>query len=185
MVTSLIIAWVYSIQKHSDKAFNHSILKDNSNVVEFCMIFFPLFLNFLSAIPMGFILISKISMHIYSRFIEWDVHTYTLKEVPTYVNDPMKLETLSYVEHIFTSKNGIMTDNNLVFKMCSVGDIIYGTEDSAGEKCVFEKVEGFNFKDHRLHDDVIENNLNGVKCQELFKALAFCHSCKIKKTNLK
>ena len=74
-----------------------------------------------------------------------------------------------------------MTDNNLIFKMWSIGEMIYGTEDSGDKKCVFERVEGFNFKDHRLHDDIIENTLNGVKWRELFKALAFCHSCKIRK----
>ena len=90
----------------------------------------------------------------YSKFIEWDVHAYTLKDIPTYVNDPKKIETLSYVEHLFTSKNGVMTDNNLVFKMCSIGDIIYGTEDSGDKKTVYEKVDGFVFRDHRLYDDI-------------------------------
>jgi len=120
-------------------------------------------------------------LHLYSKFIEWDVHSYSLKDIPTFVNDPKKIESLGYIEHLFTSKNGIMTDNNLVFKMCSVDDTIYGTEDSGDKKAVFEKVEGFNFKDHRLHDDIIEENLTGVKCRELFKALAFCHSCKLSK----
>lgn len=181
VVTSLVVAWVYTTQRNSDQTFSKAVLKNDSGVGQFFNNFFPLFLNFLSAIPINFILITKIILHIYSKFVEWDVHAYTLKDITTYVNDPKKLEALGYVEHLFTSKNGVMTDNNLVFKMCSIGDVIYGTEDSGDRKAVFEKVDGFNFKDHRLHDDIIENNLNGVKCQELFKALAFCHSCKLRK----
>lgn len=164
LIISIIIAWVYTTQKADSKpSFLYSVLQDRSSFGTFCKNFFPLFVNFLSAIPINFVLISRISLHIYSKFVEWDVHTYTLKEVPTYVNDPRKLENLAYIEHIFTSKNGIMTDNNLIFKMCSIGEMIYGTEDSGDKKCVFERVEGFNFKDHRLHDDIIENTLNGVK----------------------
>lgn len=180
-IISLIIAWVYTTQRSSQYTFNKGVLNDKSNLVQFLENFFPLFLNFLTAIPINFVLISKITMLIYSKFIEWDVHAYTLKEIPTQVNDPKKIESLGYIEHLFTSKNHILTDNHLVFKMCSIGDMIYGTEESADKKAVFEKVDGFNFKDPRLHDDIIENNLNGVKCQELFKALAFCHSCKIRK----
>lgn len=175
------MAWVYDTQRQSKKSFVKEVIGVENSVSFFFENFFLIFLNFLSSLPINYILILKITLHMYSKFIEWDVHAYTLKEIPTYVNDPKKIETLGYVEHLFTSKNGVMTDNNLVFKMCSIGDVIYGTEDSGDKKSVFEKVDGFNFKDHRLYDDIIENTLNGVKCQELFKALAFCHSCKIRK----
>lgn len=174
VIASIIISWVYTTQKTGSKSFNHVVLEIDNNIGTFFVSFFLLLVNFLSAIPINFVLISKITLHMYSKFIEWDVHAYTLKDIPTYVNNPKKIEKLGYIEHLFASKNGILTDNNLIFKMCSIGDnVIYGTEDSGERKCMIEKVDGFNFKDQRLHDDIIENNVNGIKCQELFKALAF------------
>ena len=79
LVISIIIAWVYTTQRTDSKSsFNYSVLGDKSNFSTFFKNFFPLFLNFMSAIPINFVLISKISMLIYSKFIEWDVHTYTV-----------------------------------------------------------------------------------------------------------
>lgn len=171
-ITSLIISWIYTTQRSDKNHFNHTVLGDDSDFGQFIENFFPLFLNFMSALPINFVMVSKIVLFMYSRFIEWDVHAHTQKDVPTYVNDPKKIETLGYVEHLFTSKNGIMTDNNLQFKMCSINDLIYGTEDSGDKRSTHEKVDGFNFKDHRLYDDIIESGVNGVQAQDLFKALA-------------
>ena len=178
---SIVVSWVFTTQSTRGEDYNKNVVGNDDDIGQFFESFFILFVNFLSAIPINYILISRITLHIYSKFIEWDVHAYTLKDIPTYVNDPKKIERLGYIEHLFASKNGILTDNNLIFKMCSIGDIIYGTEDSGDRKCMVEKVDGFNFKDQRLHDDIVESNLNGIKCQELFKALSFCHSCKIRK----
>jgi len=117
LIISLIISWIYTSQRSKNNHFNHSVLGDENDFHQFIDNFFPLFLNFLSAVPINFVLISRTVLLLYSKFIEWDVHAYTQKDIPTYVNDPKKLETLGYVEHLFTSKNGVMTDNNLIFKM--------------------------------------------------------------------
>lgn len=163
LLISIIIAWIYTTQGTKGDNFNKNIIDISGGAEDFFKNFFLMLINFLTALPINFVLISKISLHIYSKFIEWDVHAYTLKDIPTYVNDPKKLEALGYTEHLFASKNGILTENNLVFKMCSIGDIIYGTEDSGDRKCTVERVDGFNFKDQRLHDDIIESNINGIK----------------------
>ena len=180
LIGSLVIAWAYTSQE-GKKSFNRSILNEKNDFHQFIKNFFPLFLNFLSAIPINFCLITRIVLFLYSKFIEWDVHAHTQKDIPMYVNDPKKIETLGYIEHLFTSKNGVMTDNNLIFKMCCIGDIVYGTEDSGDRKTTYERVDGFNFKDHRLYEDMIENKVTGVQAQDLFRALACCHSSKVKK----
>jgi hypothetical protein len=65
----------------------------------------------------------------YSYFIEWDFHMQIQKFIPTIVNDTLDLHKLAKVQHIFTSKNEILTDNFYIFKMCSIGDKIYGSEE--------------------------------------------------------
>jgi hypothetical protein len=83
IITSLIIAWVFTTQANSSKSFNKSLLSQENNFGDFIDNFFPLCLNFLSAITINTILITKIVLFLYSKFIEWDAHAYTLKDIPT------------------------------------------------------------------------------------------------------
>jgi magnesium-transporting ATPase (P-type) len=61
---------------------------------------------------------------------------------------PLISEKLGYIEHIFSSKNGVLTENSLVFKMCAVGEKIYGAEETfTDKKTTVNHVNNFAFRD--------------------------------------
>lgn len=96
--------------------------------------FFEFYNVFLIGCPLLIRVNLRFLVFLYSYFIEWDTHIQTPKCIPTKIQDTIQLYKLGHVQHIFSSKNEILSDNFLVFKMCCIGDKIYGAEEQFTEK---------------------------------------------------
>jgi len=155
--------------------------RDNSeiNLIENFLTFF---LNHVQAGPYLSVLMLQVAIYIYSFFIEWDAHIFTPKNIQPFVQVPQSIEKLGYIEHIFSSKNAVLTENSLVFKMCSVGDKIYGSEEAfTDKKTTVNQVPHFAFRDPRLYEDITAQTYAAKEIQELFLALSLCQSAKHRK----
>lgn len=72
---------------------------------------------------------NQIVVYIYSFFIEWDAHAMSTLCKQVKINQTEKIHQLGKIQHVFLSKNQVLSSNQLVFKMCSVGENVYGAEE--------------------------------------------------------
>lgn len=65
---------------------------------------------------------------LYAKFINWDLHMYDEKtDTPAAVSNTGISEDLGQVEFILTDKTGTLTENVMVFKLCCIKGICYGS----------------------------------------------------------
>lgn len=185
---------------------NHYVYLDkrDSHGVEAIISFFAYFLLLNTLIPISLIVTLEFVKLFQSFFIKKDQDMYNAeKDRYAKVSTTSIIEELGQVEYIFTDKTGTLTCNKMEFKLCMIGNKLYGdkrvlkggTSEKSKPIEAVDQVEGveYTFDDRSLKLDLTgeaDVNMNvqlygtdePIKShkhlmQEFMKCLALCHDC--------
>eukprot|EP00927_Polykrikos_kofoidii_P016156 TRINITY_DN17260_c0_g1_i1.p1 TRINITY_DN17260_c0_g1~~TRINITY_DN17260_c0_g1_i1.p1 ORF type:complete len:1161 (+),score=171.12 TRINITY_DN17260_c0_g1_i1:74-3484(+) len=81
------------------------------------------------------------------------------------------LESLGQITHVFSDKTGTLTCNEMVYKSCSVGSVIYGTDHSEGRVNSID-----NFVDFDAGTQQILRDLSMASLQDRLAGFLLCHA---------
>ncbi|KAJ5069682.1 putative phospholipid-transporting atpase [Anaeramoeba ignava] len=78
-------------------------------------------------IPISLKVTLDICKYIYALFINWDLEMWDDKnKIAAKASNTAIIEDLGQIEYIFSDKTGTLTENQMVFKKCSISNTIYG-----------------------------------------------------------
>ena len=101
--------------------------KTHSNGVEAIINFFAYFILINTMIPISLIVTLEFVKLFQSFFINKDVDMYNEENQRfAHVSDTTIIEELGKVEYVFTDKTGTLTCNKMEFKLCVIGNKLYG-----------------------------------------------------------
>ena len=127
-------------------------------------------------VPISLYVTMDIVRVIQARFIQWDLRMYYAPTDRTAIAKTADLnEDLGQIEYIFSDKTGTLTENQMMFKMCSVRGKVYGTEGEDLEKpqYVVNPHPKFRFHDPSLLEDL---KTQQGPAHEFVEAMALCHT---------
>ena len=142
-------------------------------------------------IPISLYVIIEVLKLVQSSLVKWDNYMYdpeTEKRAECRNSD--LVEELGQVDFIFSDKTGTLTCNKMLFKKCSVGGKVYGTDDEARnidfeeDKSNFEAnmdksssniIHSFYESGHKS-DKLKTSTDKSSDLKEFFRFMALCHS---------
>ena len=84
-------------------------------------------------IPISLKVTLDICKYLIACFIEWDLKMYDSETDEHCVASNTSIaEDLGQIQYVFTDKTGTLTENNMVFRKCSIAGRIYGRNDELG-----------------------------------------------------
>lgn len=99
-----------------------------------------LFLSFVvlmnTLIPISLVVTVEIIKGIHAQFITWDDKMRNAHGEGAIANTSSLTDELGQVKYIFTDKTGTLTQNQMEFRKCSVGGVVYGSMDKKDQSRV-------------------------------------------------
>ncbi|XP_076435562.1 phospholipid-transporting ATPase IF-like [Babylonia areolata] len=119
-------------------------------------------------IPVSLYVTVEMQKFLGSLFFHWDAEMFDDSiNSQALANTSDLNEELGQVEYLFTDKTGTLTDNNMCFRMCSIGGTLY--EDIHGQLCSLAT------HDHRPFP---VSGMTGLM-EEFFTVLVLCHTVRV------
>ncbi|CDW89464.1 p-type atpase [Stylonychia lemnae] len=91
------------------------------------------------------------------------------------------IEELGQVDFIFSDKTGTLTQNKMIFKKCSVGNVIYGESQQIDDPQQDELVQSSKEKILKEMFDNKQFSEHGQQLMQFFRTLAVCHTCMVER----
>lgn len=176
------------------------------------LFFFSYFLLLNTMIPISLIISLEFTKLIQAYFIKKDKDLYNAeKDKYANVSTSSIIEELGQVDYVFSDKTGTLTCNKMEFKLCMIGEKLYGDKDHLKSnnnpirgnrrRPTFSDIKAgvdYTFDDHNLQHDlelgketILNLKITGVpnytvKSQsdliiEFLKCLSLCHDCVLEK----
>ena len=123
-------------------------------------------------VPISLYVTMDVVRVIQAKFIQWDLRMY---HAPTDRSADAKTadlnEDLGQIEYIFSDKTGTLTENQMLFKKCSIRGKVYGDIVDEEKVCVISPHPKVQFKDPTLVAD-----LQLPEVRDFFECLSLCHT---------
>ncbi|XP_055342476.1 phospholipid-transporting ATPase IF-like [Paramacrobiotus metropolitanus] len=124
-------------------------------------------------IPISLYVTLELQKFLGAKFLVWDVELFDKeRNLPAKVNSSDLNEELGQVEYLFSDKTGTLTENDMIFRKCAVGERVFG--DVGGR--LMEVFEG-NTQDYLV--DLTEPEL-----QRFMLLLVLCHTVEVSQVPL-
>lgn len=123
-------------------------------------------------VPISLYVTMDVVRVVQAKFIQWDLRMYHPETDRSAVAKTADLnEDLGQIEYIFSDKTGTLTENQMMFKKCSIRGKVYGNEETSDKVCVVSPHPKFQFTDPSLLADLQEPHV-----REFLECLALCHT---------
>jgi phospholipid-translocating ATPase len=94
-----------------------------------------------------------------TKFLEWDLQMYDERNnQPAKANTSDLNEDLGQIEYLFCDKTGTLTENEMVFKECSIDGILYQERSNKLFMLNANQTANFNVSYKYNNDDKIKSN---------------------------
>ena len=145
-------------------------LQETAETYEYFLQFLTFFLGFSHIIPISLYVGTEVVKLMQASLIGYDEKMYDENTETFAMSRTSELiEELGQVEFVFSDKTGTLTRNEMVFRMCSIGDEIYGSVENVN---VTNSING----DKRAYSKIKDKTNESQKIENFFLALACCHS---------
>lgn len=126
-------------------------------------------------VPISLYVTMDIVRVLQAKFIQWDMRMYHAPGDRSAVAKTADLnEDLGQIEYIFSDKTGTLTENQMMFKMCSIRGKVYGTEDDPDSaQYVTNPHPKFRFFDPKLLEDL---RSPAGPVHDFLEAMSLCHT---------
>lgn len=141
------------------------------------------FLNFItflilynSLVPISLYVTMDVIRIFQTFFIQWDCNMYFAPaDQPALAKTGDLNEDLGQIEYVFSDKTGTLTENQMVFRRCSIAGNTYGSmQPPESQDVSVNPTPRFQFYDHHLIQDM--NGRNSQKIAEFLECLSLCHT---------
>ena len=164
---STIISVIYN---SSSPATLQYFSQQNTNQSGLNFITFMILYNGL--VPISLYVTMDIVRVVQAKFIQWDLRMYHAETDRAAIAKTADLnEDLGQIEYIFSDKTGTLTENQMMFKKCSIRGKVYGNDVDEEKTCVLQPHPKFQFSDPSLLAD-----LQNPHVREFLECLALCHT---------
>jgi magnesium-transporting ATPase (P-type) len=102
--------------------------EDHSRALESVLLFLSFVVLMNTLIPISLVVTVEIIKTVHAKFITWDSKMRNADGEGAIANTSSLTEELGQVKYIFTDKTGTLTQNQMVFRKCSVGGGVYVTK---------------------------------------------------------
>eukprot|EP00126_Sphaerothecum_destruens_P010769 Sdes_comp20804_c0_seq1m17133 len=140
---------------------------DCSSTQNFIKNILTFMLLYQNLIPISLVITMEVAKYIQAYYINHDAELYyPVTNVCAVARTSTLNEELGQVQYIFSDKTGTLTRNCMVFKMASIGGVVYGSAS--------ELTDGFN--DHSLIDNLTGGHPTASVIREYLTLLSVCHT---------
>ncbi|CAG9335514.1 unnamed protein product [Blepharisma stoltei] len=210
-VIMAILYGVWSYQEYDDHYYLSD--PDYSAGLQGFLNYFTYFLLLNTMLPISLIVSLEIIKIAQGFFMQQDLEMYsTIRDRPCHVSAFSLNEELGMIEHIFSDKTGTLTSNRMQFKLCTVGNKMYGEKQFLISRQYSSKVTRqtkeiiFTFKVEEIENDLygkdgdaplsspvvmeMSYGKEGLYSQkelldQFVKCMSICHECLIEENENK
>lgn len=129
-----------------------------------------------SLVPISLYVTMDVIRMLQTFFIQWDCNMYFAPaDQPALAKTGDLNEDLGQIEYVFSDKTGTLTENQMLFRRCSIAGNTYGSvHPPESQDVTVNPTPKFQFYDHCLIQDM--NGRNSQKIIEFLECLSLCHT---------
>ncbi|XP_029542130.2 phospholipid-transporting ATPase IF-like isoform X2 [Oncorhynchus nerka] len=171
-ILSTILKYAWQAEKKWDEPFYNQKTeqeRNSSQILKFISDFLAFLVLYNFIIPISLYVTVEMQKFLGSFFIGWDLDLYHEEsDQMAQVNTSDLNEELGQVEYVFTDKTGTLTENEMLFRECSINGIKY---QEINGKLIHEG----------MTDDLPDGSVPPLSREELLflKAVSLCHTVQI------
>jgi phospholipid-transporting ATPase len=106
--------------------------------------FFTYFVLYNNFLPISLYVTVEFCNYVQAYFIDNDLKMYDpISDTPAYARTSNMNGDLGMIEYVFSDKTGTLTENNMIFKRCSVGGVVYYSDSKVSEDVNVESMQEF------------------------------------------
>uniref|UniRef100_A0A6Q2XI84 Phospholipid-transporting ATPase n=1 Tax=Esox lucius TaxID=8010 RepID=A0A6Q2XI84_ESOLU len=171
-VLSTILKYAWQAENKWDEPFYNQKTeqeRNSSQILKFISDFLAFLVLYNFIIPISLYVTVEMQKFLGSFFIGWDLDLYHEESNQmAQVNTSDLNEELGQVEYVFTDKTGTLTENEMLFRECSINGVKY------------QEING-KLVPEGMTDDSLDGSSPRLSCEELLflKAVSLCHTVQI------
>lgn len=118
--------------------------------------FFTYFVLYNNFLPISLYVTVEFCNYVQAYFIDNDLKMYDpISDTPAYARTSNMNGDLGMIEYVFSDKTGTLTENNMIFKRCSVGGVIYFSDSKLPEDANIESLQEFLTDPESIHSHFV------------------------------
>lgn len=195
-VVASVLGYFWMDEQKQDKEFNV-----RSPAVQGVLLYFTYFLLLNTMLPISLIISLEILKVLQGYFMHKNLRLFSyLRDQPCKVTSFSLNEELGMIQEIFTDKTGTLTCNKMVFRICAIGEKVYGDNMLTIINSTIQSVLTQNernpliFTSKELLEDFSGTNLTTLPykigkieyqrdlVKEFLLCMALCHECLVETT---
>uniref|UniRef100_K3WLK8 Phospholipid-transporting ATPase n=1 Tax=Globisporangium ultimum (strain ATCC 200006 / CBS 805.95 / DAOM BR144) TaxID=431595 RepID=K3WLK8_GLOUD len=198
VILCAIAAIVHHVRYSKGKATKmRYLLEQDGTLMEPVLLFLSFVVLMNTLIPISLVVTVEIIKGIHAKFITWDDKMRNASGEGAIANTSSLTDELGQVKYIFTDKTGTLTQNQMEFRKCSVGGVVYGSLDKKGRPravsissldVIAREVSAVSTRDFGSSGSLAGSDLRSVTCfrtflrdleskeSKLALSMAICHT---------